>query len=515
MTQIVNIWKETESEDEKNSDSTTARHTESNPQVQVVRKKFNSESEELLNEYFDEYNEYLKFDSKLKKVLNPHREKLKVLNISFPTIDEINEHNSKLFNNSNHEIDINVSLSSSSSHSSTVCQLKKPYYWTRGPCPNCSKPQVYFCRDCFRWINIPRHVRFIPCIALPVYIDIIIRDKRSKATGLYAKMVAPDYIRVIDYPDELPPDYKEEETLIVFPSHQAFTFGEILRYDQNNHEMKNEEANHLPKETIKGKVDEEEREEVPTKETTIDQSSAPIPAPGTGKLSLQNIKRLIVIDSKWNNCGAIVSHPYLQKLNHVKIETLPNESKFWRWQSKGDGCLSTIEALYYILKEYEEAMNSLHSTHTQNRLSSSTNQSLVEGNREENIKEEDDTKNEEVDLVQHFSSLKVHQDSQNSNTPRSNINTVASNDSNGNTNKDCFSEEEIPYERTRSLVELLYLFRLNYFMIKDDYQVNPLYQNLLLPMDARKKAMEVDRLVAEGNFKNKRGLALIQPSIGK
>ena len=117
--------------------------------------------------------------------------------------------------------------------------------------------------------------------------------------------------------------------------------------------------------------------------------------------------------------------------------------------------------------------------------------------------------------MQHFSSLKVHQDSQNSNTPRSNINTVASNDSNGNTNKDCFSEEEIPYERTRSLVELLYLFRLNYFMIKDDYQVNPLYQNLLLPMDARKKAMEVDRLVAEGNFKNKRGLALIQPSIGK
>ena len=51
MTQIVNIWKETESEDEKNSDSTTARHTESNPQVQVVRKKFNSESEELLNEF--------------------------------------------------------------------------------------------------------------------------------------------------------------------------------------------------------------------------------------------------------------------------------------------------------------------------------------------------------------------------------------------------------------------------------------------------------------------------------
>lgn len=238
-----------------------------------------------------------------------------------------------------------------------------------------------------------------------------------------------------------------------------------------------------------------------------------------------------MIDSKWNNAGAIVGDPKLQKLNHVKIEYLPNESKFWRWQTKGEGCLSTIEALYYILKEYEETVHLSSASVTAAKSESLIRKKMDLVEWKEELKEEtkkakeeestiydnhNDNKNDKDDEALNRVSLLGIQDGNErlaiSSTSNLQCNTISDDSNRSNL---CFTEDEIPYNKTTDLIELLYLFRLHYFMIKDAYQINPSYQGLMLPMDARKKAMEVHRLVPEGNLKSTKGRSLIQPRIDR
>lgn len=68
------------------------------------------------------------------------------------------------------------------------------------------------------------------------------------------------------------------------------------------------------------------------------------------------IRNVIVIDGTWSQAAAINrTDPYC-KLRRIKIN--PNlRTVFWRYQDLGEHCLSTIEAIYYFMKEYQEAKN--------------------------------------------------------------------------------------------------------------------------------------------------------------
>ena len=50
----------------------------------------------------------------------------------------------------------------------------------------------------------------------------------------------------------------------------------------------------------------------------------------------------------------MLEHPAIARLvRKVQLREPPSESRFWRYHSKGEGHLSSVEALYYLLKEYE------------------------------------------------------------------------------------------------------------------------------------------------------------------
>ena len=69
-----------------------------------------------------------------------------------------------------------------------------------------------------------------------------------------------------------------------------------------------------------------------------------------------NIRNVIVIDGTWSQAAAINrTEPYC-KLRRIKIS--PNlRTVFWRYQDLGEHCLSTIEAIYYVMREYQETLN--------------------------------------------------------------------------------------------------------------------------------------------------------------
>lgn len=69
-----------------------------------------------------------------------------------------------------------------------------------------------------------------------------------------------------------------------------------------------------------------------------------------------SIRNVIVIDGTWSQAAAINrTDPYC-RLRRIKIS--PNlKTVFWRYQDLGEHCLSTIEAIYYFMREFLEAQN--------------------------------------------------------------------------------------------------------------------------------------------------------------
>ncbi|XP_069480882.1 tRNA-uridine aminocarboxypropyltransferase 1 isoform X5 [Ambystoma mexicanum] len=63
------------------------------------------------------------------------------------------------------------------------------------------------------------------------------------------------------------------------------------------------------------------------------------------------LKKVVFIDSTWNQTNKIISDERLQGLVQVELKT--RKTCFWRHQKgKPDTYLSTIEAIYYFLKEH-------------------------------------------------------------------------------------------------------------------------------------------------------------------
>ena len=71
---------------------------------------------------------------------------------------------------------------------------------------------------------------------------------------------------------------------------------------------------------------------------------------------LRAIKRVVLIDSTWNQTRAYLKQPNIAKLKMVKIQT--EKTVFWRYQTgELDTSLATIEALYFFFRDYEVALN--------------------------------------------------------------------------------------------------------------------------------------------------------------
>lgn len=62
------------------------------------------------------------------------------------------------------------------------------------------------------------------------------------------------------------------------------------------------------------------------------------------------MRAVIVIDGTWSQAAAINRTPPFCTLRKIRLD--PSlRTAFWRYQSLGPHCLSTIEAIYYFMRE--------------------------------------------------------------------------------------------------------------------------------------------------------------------
>jgi hypothetical protein len=125
----------------------------------------------------------------------------------------------------------------------------------------------------------------------------------KKSTAVHGKIIAPEDVHIISFPfkDHLP-SYDAASTVVVYPSDDAMV---LTQLDKNQ---------------------------------------------------LAALKTLVFIDCPWQKAPSILSHHSLSHLRRVKLARPPVHSKFWRYHSRGEGCLSTIEAVHGMLKEYIEVI---------------------------------------------------------------------------------------------------------------------------------------------------------------
>ncbi|KAK9728471.1 hypothetical protein K7432_001015 [Basidiobolus ranarum] len=169
-------------------------------------------------------------------------------------------------------------------------------------CPVCNtgRSLKYYCYECFEILGSSREE--IPSLKLPVKLDILKHEKESdsKSTAIHAKILAPEDAEIILFPSQTPQYENPERTLLLYPSEDALTLNEI-------------------------------------DPTSFD--------------------RILVVDGTWSQAKIMVrDSPALQKLRKVTIK--PRKTMFWRYQKISENYLSTIEAVYYLYREYYEAYQS-------------------------------------------------------------------------------------------------------------------------------------------------------------
>lgn len=168
---------------------------------------------------------------------------------------------------------------------------------TKETCSLCNRSIRYFCSKCI--LLSKQLTDKIPLVRLPVKIKIIkhVQEANSKSTSIQAKLLAPNDIEIVDYNydriTELVECFDNTNTVILFPSEKAV---DLHNYDSTC------------------------------------------------------IKTAFFIDGTWNQARSIANR--FSRATFVKISKLPCEGTvFWRYQSLGKHALSTIEAIYYFLRE--------------------------------------------------------------------------------------------------------------------------------------------------------------------
>ena len=173
----------------------------------------------------------------------------------------------------------------------------------REACRGCGRRKRWYCARCRAWLP---SIAPPAALRLPFSLDVIVRDDLESATGIHAAALASP-VQVVDFPAGLVERrYDPETTYVLYPTADALTAAEV------------------------------------------------VDAHGPDQLSALTV---LAIDSKWNNDGAILAHPSLRGLRHLRLRAPPSRSRIWRTHAKAiDGCVSTIEALYCLLREVHDEL---------------------------------------------------------------------------------------------------------------------------------------------------------------
>ena len=173
----------------------------------------------------------------------------------------------------------------------------------REACPKCHRQSHIFCYECCALT--PSSLRWLPQppIDLPLHLHILLHphEHRSKSTALHAKVLcSQESVSVHTFP-ALPACVRAapSETLLVYPSAHA------------------KPMDALP--------------------------------------DIASMKHIVFIEGTWRQSRAVARDPAVAALPNV-VTLREYATVFWRFQSEGEGFLSTIEAIYYAFREYFEAV---------------------------------------------------------------------------------------------------------------------------------------------------------------
>jgi len=82
-----------------------------------------------------------------------------------------------------------------------------------------------------------------------------------------------------------------------------------------------------------------------------------VPITSMAQEDLSKIKNVVLIDSTWLQVNKFLQNENVEKLKTVIINT--EKTIFWRYQrGVTDKNLSTIEAMYFFMRDYDKVMNS-------------------------------------------------------------------------------------------------------------------------------------------------------------
>uniref|UniRef100_A0A8C6T0X3 tRNA-uridine aminocarboxypropyltransferase 1 n=1 Tax=Neogobius melanostomus TaxID=47308 RepID=A0A8C6T0X3_9GOBI len=225
--------------------------------------------------------------------------------------------------------------------------LEKAQERGRLKCAKCGGSRMFFCYTCCSLVGVsPEEV---PLVKLPLKIDIIKHPNESdgKSTAIHAKILAPDNVNIYTYP--CIPEYDRDSVVLVFPGPRAVTVQNMI---QSLTERLQDPSAEPRKKRFKGS------------------DSADCPTHGGGQKGVPRaadcsdegkgaeskalpLKKVVFIDSTWNQTNKISTDERLQDLLQVELKT--RKTCFWRHQKgKPDTYLATIEAIYYFLKDFHE-----------------------------------------------------------------------------------------------------------------------------------------------------------------
>ncbi|XP_053784803.1 tRNA-uridine aminocarboxypropyltransferase 1 isoform X2 [Desmodus rotundus] len=212
--------------------------------------------------------------------------------------------------------------------------LQKAQQSGRSKCLKCGGSRMFYCYTCYVPVeNVP--MEQMPLVKLPLKIDIIKHPNETdgKSTAIHAKLLAPDYVTIYTYPCIPEYEEKDHEVALVFPGPKSVSVKDI-----SFHLQKRVQNN------VRGKNDDPDKPSVKRKKTEEQDLN-------DGEYKETTLKKIIFIDSTWNQTNKILSDERLQGLLQVELKT--RKTCFWRHQKgKPDTFLSTIEAIYYFLVDY-------------------------------------------------------------------------------------------------------------------------------------------------------------------
>lgn len=210
--------------------------------------------------------------------------------------------------------------------------LQKAQQSGRSKCLKCGGSRMFYCYTCYVPVeNVP--IEQMPLVKLPLKIDIIKHPNETdgKSTAIHAKLLAPDFVNIYTYPCIPEYEEKDHEVALVFPGPNSVSIKDI--------------SFHLQKriQNVRDKNDDPDRPSIKRKKMEEQDLN--------DKCQDATLKKIIFIDSTWNQTNKIFTDERLQGLLQVELKT--RKTCFWRHQKgKPDTFLSTIEAIYYFLVDY-------------------------------------------------------------------------------------------------------------------------------------------------------------------